>query len=109
MDSPIDGNLSSAKAVLLGALASGVNGPTWSMIKITFLTLGVCLLAMLLLAFSSSDFIMIIHVLLLFLISGVLLILLNGFLAQTGLVSLGQQMEEMGIVRKDRIEPSKTS
>ncbi|XP_077244358.1 uncharacterized protein LOC143884592 [Tasmannia lanceolata] len=109
MASPIDNNVSSAKAVLLGALASGVNGPTWSMIKITFLTLGVCLAAMLALAFSSSDFIMIIHVLLLVVISGILLVLLNRFLAETGLVSIEQQMEEMGIATKDQIELSKKS
>ncbi|CAI9787932.1 unnamed protein product [Fraxinus pennsylvanica] len=48
-------DFSSAKAVLLGALAPGVNGPTWNTLKISFLMLGLCLAAMLGLAFSSSD------------------------------------------------------
>ncbi|PIA35226.1 hypothetical protein AQUCO_03600116v1 [Aquilegia coerulea] len=71
--------VSSAEAVLLGALAPGVNGPTWSTVKITFLTLGVCLAAMLGLAFSSSDSTMIIHVMLLVLITGVLFFLLSRY------------------------------
>ncbi|XP_058201921.1 uncharacterized protein LOC131316535 isoform X2 [Rhododendron vialii] len=48
-------DVSSAKAVLLGALAPGVNGPTWNTLKVAFLMLGLCLAAMLGLAFSSSD------------------------------------------------------
>ncbi|EEF50847.1 conserved hypothetical protein [Ricinus communis] len=48
-------DISSAKAVLLGALASGVNGPTWNALKSAFLLLGLCLAVMLGLAFSSSD------------------------------------------------------
>eukprot|EP00262_Sarcandra_glabra_P010199 TRINITY_DN25162_c0_g1_i1.p1 TRINITY_DN25162_c0_g1~~TRINITY_DN25162_c0_g1_i1.p1 ORF type:complete len:111 (+),score=21.41 TRINITY_DN25162_c0_g1_i1:321-653(+) len=107
MDSSVDNNVSSAKAVLLGALASGVNGPTWFVLKIAFLTLGICLAAMLALAFLSNDFIMIMHVILLLVIGGLLFLLLNGFLAQTGLVSIEQQMEEMGLAAKDQVEPSK--
>ncbi|KAH7546022.1 hypothetical protein FEM48_Zijuj01G0156700 [Ziziphus jujuba var. spinosa] len=47
--------ISSAQAVLLGALAPGVNGPTWNTLKTAFLMLGFCLAVMLGLAFSSSD------------------------------------------------------
>lgn len=97
----------SAKAVLLGALASGVNGPTWVVLKITFLLLGVCLTTMLAIAFSSSDFIIAGHVLLLVIIGAMLFILLNGFLAQTGLVSVEQQMQEMGILNKEGLEKDK--
>ncbi|ONK56124.1 uncharacterized protein A4U43_C10F4370 [Asparagus officinalis] len=97
MDKSTSKELSSAEAVLLGALASGVNGATWSVLKITFLMLGVCLIAMLSLAFISSDFVIVGNVLLLVVISAVLFILLNGFLEQTGFVSVEQQMEEMGI------------
>lgn len=97
MDVPYSNNVSSAKAVVLGALASGVNGPTWSTIKIVFLTLGVCLASMLALAFSSSDFTMIVHVVFLVVISGTLFLLISSFLAQTGLVSIEQQMQEMGL------------
>ncbi|XP_020588541.1 uncharacterized protein LOC110030256 [Phalaenopsis equestris] len=89
--------LSSGEAVLLGALAPGVNGPTWAVLKITFLMLAICLIAMLSLAFISSDFIIAGHVILLVIIGFVLFVLLNGFLAQTGLVSVEQQIEEMGI------------
>ncbi|KAA8519781.1 hypothetical protein F0562_014129 [Nyssa sinensis] len=72
-------DLSSAEAVLLGALAPGVNGPTWNTLKIAFLFLGLCLAAMLGLAFSSSDSALIIHVTFLVLISGTLFLLLSGY------------------------------
>ncbi|XP_010272413.2 PREDICTED: uncharacterized protein LOC104608198 [Nelumbo nucifera] len=107
MDKSIREDISSAKAVLLGALASGVNGQTWFVLKITFLMLGVCLAAMLGLAFSSSDSTMMIHVLFLVLITGLLFFLLNVFLAQTGLVSVEQQLQEMGMMPKDCDEQSK--
>eukprot|EP00268_Persea_americana_P032710 TRINITY_DN3224_c0_g1_i1.p2 TRINITY_DN3224_c0_g1~~TRINITY_DN3224_c0_g1_i1.p2 ORF type:complete len:108 (+),score=18.42 TRINITY_DN3224_c0_g1_i1:394-717(+) len=97
MRNPISNNVSSTTAVLLGALASGVNGPTWSLLKTAFLTLGVCLASMLALAFSSSDVIMMIHILIFVLISGTLFLLISSFLAQIGLVSVEQQMEEMGL------------
>ena len=57
-----DGDVSSAKAVLLGALASGVNEPTWIILKYTFLMLGLCLAVMLGLAFSSRDLSLVLHV-----------------------------------------------
>ncbi|KAK1282494.1 hypothetical protein QJS10_CPB22g00603 [Acorus calamus] len=63
---------------------------------------------MMTLAFSSSDFVIVGHVLLLILISGVLLFLLTNFLAQTGLVTVEQQMEEMGISQKNGKEQTKT-
>ncbi|CAA7396346.1 unnamed protein product [Spirodela intermedia] len=97
MDSKTSADVSSSKAVLLGALSSGVNGPTWSALKIVFLLLGLSLAAMLALAFLSTDVMIVGHVLLLIIISGVLFVLLNSFLAQTGLVSVEKQMEELGI------------
>ncbi|WOK96648.1 hypothetical protein Cni_G05355 [Canna indica] len=100
-------DMSSTKAVLLGALASGVNGPTWFVLKITFLLLGLCLTAMLALAFSSSDFLIVGHVLLLVTIGAILFILINRFLAETGLVSVEQQMEEMGISDNKHSEKDK--
>lgn len=100
MEKSASKDLSSAEAVLLGALAPGVNGATWSVLKMTFVMLGVCLVFMLSLAFMSSDFIIVGNVLLLVMLSAVLFILLNGFLAQTGLVSVEQQMEEMGLSQR---------
>ncbi|CAA6660029.1 unnamed protein product [Spirodela intermedia] len=97
MDSKTSADVSSSKAVLLGALSSGVNGPTWSALKTVFLLLGLSLAAMLALAFLSTDVMIVGHVLLLIIISGVLFVLLNSFLAQTGLVSVEKQMEELGI------------
>jgi len=47
--------ISAAEAVLVGALSSGVNAPTWSVLKITFLLLALCFTAMLALAFSSKN------------------------------------------------------
>ncbi|KAJ9535371.1 hypothetical protein OSB04_un001518 [Centaurea solstitialis] len=90
-------DVSSATAVLLGALAPGVNGPTWNTLKAAFLMLGVCLCVMLGLAFSSSDSTLVIHVTFLVLITTTLFFLLSGFLAQTGLVSVEDQMQEIGL------------
>ncbi|KAI7744549.1 hypothetical protein M8C21_032967 [Ambrosia artemisiifolia] len=90
--------VSSATAVFLGALAHGVNGPTWNALKGAFLMLGVCLCVMLGLAFSSSDFTLVLHVTFLVFITGTLFFLLSSFLAQTGLVSVEHQMQEIGLV-----------
>ncbi|GMJ14684.1 hypothetical protein like AT1G28250 [Hibiscus trionum] len=95
------GDISSAQAVLLGALAPGVNGPTWNTLKSAFLMLGLCLAVMLGLAFSSSDSSLILHVAFLVLIAIALFLLLNWFLEQTGLVSVEHQMQEMDLIPKD--------
>ncbi|XP_057764482.1 uncharacterized protein LOC130985499 isoform X1 [Salvia miltiorrhiza] len=71
--------VSSAEAVMLGALAPGVNGATWNTLKMAFLMLGVCLAAMLGLAFSSSDSSLIFHVAFLLLIAATLFVLLTGY------------------------------
>ncbi|KAL2484253.1 hypothetical protein Fot_45697 [Forsythia ovata] len=102
-------DFSSAKAVLLGALAPGVNGPTWNTLKISFLMLGLCLAAMLGLAFSSSDFALIFHVTFLVLITGTLFLLLTRFLAETGLVSVQHQMQEIGLAPGNGGDKSKKS
>uniref|UniRef100_A0A2P2JF35 Uncharacterized protein MANES_17G046800 n=1 Tax=Rhizophora mucronata TaxID=61149 RepID=A0A2P2JF35_RHIMU len=94
--------VSPAKAVLLGALAPGVNGPTWITLKSAFLMLGVCLSIMLGLAFSSSDSYLILHVVFLVLITATLFSLLSWFLTQTGLVSVEHQMQELDLVPNDR-------
>lgn len=57
---------------------------------------------MLSLAFVSSEFIIVGHIVLLVIIGSVLFVLLNSFLAQTGLVSVEQQIEEMGISKNDK-------
>ncbi|CAA3013499.1 PREDICTED: uncharacterized protein LOC107832473 [Olea europaea subsp. europaea] len=72
-------DFSSAKAVLLGALAPGVNVPTWNTLKISFLMLGLCLAAMLGLAFSSRDSGLVFHVTFLVLITGTLFLLLTRY------------------------------
>ncbi|KAL4349244.1 hypothetical protein AHAS_Ahas10G0022600 [Arachis hypogaea] len=92
------GGVSSTQAVLLGALAPGVNGPTWITLKLTFLMMGMCLAVMLGLAFSSSDSPLLLHVTFLVLICVTLFLLLSWFLAQTGLVTVEHQMREMGIL-----------
>ncbi|KAJ7968578.1 Autophagy-related protein 22-1 [Quillaja saponaria] len=102
-------DVSSAKAVLLGALAPGVNGPTWITLKSTFLMLGLCLAIMLGLAFSSSDSWLMFHVAFLVLITVSLFLLLSWFLAQTGFVSIENQMREMGLVQNDSQETSTKS
>ncbi|XP_015943135.1 uncharacterized protein LOC107468366 isoform X2 [Arachis duranensis] len=71
------GGVSSTQAVLLGALAPGVNGPTWITLKLTFLMMGMCLAVMLGLAFSSSDSPLLLHVTFLVLICVTLFLLLS--------------------------------
>ncbi|KAL8138032.1 hypothetical protein V2J09_004033 [Rumex salicifolius] len=100
--------ISSAKAVLLGALAPGVNDQTWSTLKIAFLMLGLCLLTMLSLAFSSSDSIMVLHVALLVLITLTLFFLLSRFLEQTGFVTIEHQMREIGLMPEEEIKSVKS-
>ncbi|QCD84367.1 uncharacterized protein LOC114177083 [Vigna unguiculata] len=102
------GDVSSAQAVLLGALAPGVNGPTWITLKSTFLMLGVSLAVMLALAFSSSDSWLMFHVAFLVIICVTLFFLLSWFLAETGLVSVNYQMREMGLEHKDHSENLKS-
>ncbi|KAL6574006.1 hypothetical protein OROHE_001548 [Orobanche hederae] len=82
---------SSAEAVMLGALAPGVNGPTWNTVKIAFLLLGVCLAAMLGLAFSFSDSSLIFHVTFLVLIAGSLFLLLS-----SGSFNWGKEEDDPG-------------
>ncbi|KAH7568906.1 hypothetical protein ACOSP7_012008 [Xanthoceras sorbifolium] len=100
--------ISSAEAVFLGALAPGVNGPTWNTLKSTFVMLGVCLAVMLGLAFSSSDTFLILHVGFLVLIAVSLFMLLSWFLAETGLVSVEHQMQEMDMVPNDQQRSKKS-
>ncbi|KAK2630894.1 hypothetical protein QOZ80_UnG0722100 [Eleusine coracana subsp. coracana] len=99
--------VSSAEAVLVGALSSGVNGPTWFVLKITFLLLAICFTAMLSLAFSSKNFAIVGHVLLLVTIGTVLFVLLNRFLAEVGLVPVEQQMQEIGIHKTEATDGDK--
>ncbi|KAK4439955.1 hypothetical protein Salat_0330400 [Sesamum alatum] len=106
---PSKERFSSAEAVMLGALAPGVNGPTWNTLKIAFLMLGLCLAAMLGLAFSFSDSSLVFHVTFLVLIAATLFLLLTSFLAETGLVSVEHQMQEMGLGSKDVKDGSKKS
>ncbi|KAF9683585.1 hypothetical protein SADUNF_Sadunf04G0029200 [Salix dunnii] len=102
MEKDKQSDISSAQAVLLGALAPGVNGPTWNILKSSFLLLGLCLAMMLVLAFSSSDSSLVIHVGFLVTITATLFLLLSWFLSQTGLVSIEHQMREMDLVPKDQ-------
>ncbi|KAK9152802.1 hypothetical protein Sjap_000282 [Stephania japonica] len=104
---PNSQQVSSATAVLVGALASGVNGPTWSVVKATFFILALSLAAMSCLAFLSKDLAMALHVFVLVALSGALFFLLNRFLAETGLVSIEQQMQEMGLAPNDQDKQNK--
>lgn len=100
-------DVSSAQAVFLGALAPGVNGATWTTLKSAFVMLGVCLAVMFGLAFSSSDSSLILHVGFLLLIALTLFFLLSWFLAQTGLVSVEHQMQEMNLMPNDHQRSNK--
>jgi hypothetical protein len=101
----------------------------------TFLLLAFCFTAMLYLAFFSSDFVIVGHVLLLITIGVVLFVLLNRshisphmlytlccdeqfsepqfphcrFLAETGFVPVEQQMKEIGIHKTETTEKDKAN
>ncbi|CAL0334415.1 unnamed protein product [Lupinus luteus] len=109
MESENTKDVSSAEAVLLGALAPGVNAPTWITLKFTFLLMGLSLALMLGLAFSSSDSPLMLHVTFLVLICLTLFSLLSWFLAQTGLVSVEHQMREMGLSQNDNLDETRKS
>ncbi|XP_010549321.1 PREDICTED: uncharacterized protein LOC104820545 [Tarenaya hassleriana] len=94
--------ISSTQAVLLGALAPGVNAPTWNTLKSAFLLLGLALTFMLALAFTSSEFTLLLHVGFLMIIATTLFVLLNWFLAETGLVPVETQMQQMNLEPNDR-------
>ncbi|KFK44700.1 hypothetical protein AALP_AA1G291800 [Arabis alpina] len=96
--------ISSTEAVLLGALAPGVNAPTWNTLRFAFLLLGLCLTFMLSVAFTSGQSMLLVHVGFLILIASTLFILLNWFLAQTGLVQVETQMQELNLVPNDKSE-----
>ncbi|XP_049931615.1 uncharacterized protein LOC126409717 [Nymphaea colorata] len=102
MESSSQESVPAAKAVLLGALASGVNASTWSVIKMVFLSLGLCFAAMLFIAFASDEPTLILHVLILVSLGALLFLLLSWFLSQTGLVSVDQQMAELGITENQQ-------
>uniref|UniRef100_A0A1J3DU50 Transmembrane protein n=1 Tax=Noccaea caerulescens TaxID=107243 RepID=A0A1J3DU50_NOCCA len=94
--------ISSTEAVLLGALAPGVNAPTWNTLKFAFILLGLCLAFMLSVAFTSGQSMLLLHVGFLIIIASTLFILLNWFLAQTGLVSVETQMQELNLAPTDK-------
>ncbi|CAH8355453.1 unnamed protein product [Eruca vesicaria subsp. sativa] len=71
---------SSTEAVLLGALAPGVNAPTWNTLKLAFLLLSLCLTFMLSIAFTSGQSMLLVHVGFLISIASSLFILLNWFI-----------------------------
>uniref|UniRef100_A0A0D3CE75 RNase H type-1 domain-containing protein n=1 Tax=Brassica oleracea var. oleracea TaxID=109376 RepID=A0A0D3CE75_BRAOL len=105
--------ISSTEAVLLGALAPGVNAPTWNALRFAFLLLGLCLTFMLSIAFTSGQSMLLFHVGFLIVIASSLFVLLNclkcsvswglmstyasRFLAQTGLVPVETQMQELNL------------
>ncbi|XP_013685392.1 uncharacterized protein LOC106389627 [Brassica napus] len=94
--------VSSTEAVLLGALAPGVNAPTWNTLKLSFLMLGLCLTFMLSIAFTSGQSMLLVHVGFLIVIASSLFVLLNWFLAQTGLVPVETQMQELNLAPTDK-------
>ncbi|XP_030543657.1 uncharacterized protein LOC115750436 isoform X1 [Rhodamnia argentea] len=104
---PAKEDVSPATAVLLGALAPGVNGPTWNALKMAFVMLGGSLAVMMGLAFSSSDSWLTLHVSFLVIITLALFLLLSWFLAQTGLVSVETQMQDLNLVPNDQTDKDK--
>ncbi|WZZ45835.1 hypothetical protein YC2023_042094 [Brassica napus] len=94
--------VSSTEAVLLGALAPGVNASTWNTLKLSFLMLGLCLTFMLSIAFTSGQSMLLVHVGFLIVIASSLFVLLNWYIIQTGLVPVETQMQELNLAPTDK-------
>lgn len=92
---------SAGEAVLLGALAQGVNAPTWTLLRIVLLALAASLLWMLALASNIQGFGPLLHVLVLILVAITLFLLLNWFISETGIVPVEQQMKELNLTDAD--------
>ncbi|KAG6542524.1 hypothetical protein Mapa_015995 [Marchantia paleacea] len=86
------------EAVLLGALATGVNGPTWFVIKGVLVALAASLVLLLHVAIQSSSWMVLLNVLFLIIIAGGLALLLSWYVSQIGLVSVEKQMAELKLV-----------
>ncbi|CAM6046079.1 unnamed protein product [Sphagnum compactum] len=85
------------EAVLLGALAGGVNAPTWTVLRTVLLALVISLLLLLAVAWNSAGFAPLFHVILLITIAVTLILLLNWFISETGLVPVEQQLMELNL------------
>eukprot|EP00249_Psilotum_nudum_P007234 c20414_g1_i1 orf=71-454(+) len=84
-----------ATALVLGIFASGVNAPTWVVVKVVMVALGISLMVLLQVALQFSSIKLVGHVLILMLLAGVLFTLLCWFISQIGLAAVEQQLEDL--------------
>ncbi|CAM6117080.1 unnamed protein product [Calypogeia fissa] len=96
------------EAVLLGALASGVNKPTWFVIRAVLVALVASLLLMLHVAIKSDSWFVLLNVLFLISIAGGLVLLLVWYISETGFVSVDKQMAELNLTSEPQKVASKT-
>lgn len=89
------------EAVLLGALAKGVNAPTWTFLRIVLMSLCASLLCMLAVASNISGFGPLLHVFVLILVAITLFLLLNWFISEIGIVPVEEQMAELNLTDSD--------
>ncbi|KAL2635922.1 hypothetical protein R1flu_007401 [Riccia fluitans] len=89
--------LGAGEAVLLGALATGVNGPTWFLIKAVLVALAASLVLLLHVAIRSSSTMVLLNVIFLIIIAGGLALGLIWYVSQTGLVPVEKQMAELNL------------
>lgn len=89
--------LPTSQALLLGTLAPGLNAPTWAALQAVMLALGVSLVGLFCIALGSSSLALLGHVMLLLFLAGMLFVLLNWFVSQTGLVTVEQQMKNLNL------------
>lgn len=89
------------EAVLLGALAHGVNAPTWTFLRVVLLALAASLLFMLSVAANISGLGTLLHVFFLILVAVSLFVLLNWYISEIGIVPVEQQMAELNLTDAD--------
>ncbi|KAL3683916.1 hypothetical protein R1sor_001938 [Riccia sorocarpa] len=85
------------EAVLLGALATGVNGPTWFLIKVVLVALAASLFLLLHVAIRSSNTMVLLNVIFLIIIAVGLALGLIWYVSQIGLVPVEKQMAELNL------------
>lgn len=96
-----EGKVDTTQALLIGTLAPGVNAPTWVAWKVVMLALAVSLGALLWVALGSTNLALLGHVVLLIGLAGTLFALLSWFVAETGFVTVDQQMKDLNLGEKE--------
>eukprot|EP00250_Pteridium_aquilinum_P006599 c16485_g1_i1 orf=339-659(-) len=96
-----EARVDTTQALFIGTLAPGLNAPTWVAWKVVMLGLAVSLCALIWVAIGSTNSALLGHVVLLIVLAGALFALLSWFVAETGFVTVDQQMKDLNLAEKE--------